>query len=252
MEPTPLPPVLSPTPELPSAAAPWPAAGSLRLDASGAVLVAVALSGLALVLFLVLHLAAVSLALLAPAAFEQLASWLHGRLWLPVVELALAFTLLLHPLLALGRTLIARQRRGPVAGPSSSRRRGALEGVAAWAGRGLPVSGGLLLLFLVVHLAQLRWQRPPAGAELAALLAALASPWAVLLYSLAGVALALHLLHGHESAHRSLGILQPANRIAIRWGGRALALLLGGGFALLPVALVLQAQLGGGAAAGLR
>ena len=63
------------------------------------------------------------------------------------------------------------------------------------------------------------------------------------LYALAGLALALHLLHGHESAHRSLGLLQSDNRAAIRLAGRALALLLGSGFALLPLALVLQTRL---------
>ena len=55
----------------------------------------------------------------------------------------------------------------------------------------------------------------------------------------AGVALALHLLHGVESAHRSLGWLDPANGGRIRRLGRGLALLLGGGFTLLPFALVI-------------
>lgn len=242
MEPSPLPPSLRPTPTLPPAVAPWPGAAGLRLESSVPVVMTVALSGLALVLFLVLHLAAVSLALWQPAGFEALAAWLHSRPWLPPLELALAFALLVHPVVALGRTLMARHRRGPVAGPKRSRRRGPLEGLAAWAGRWLPLSGAVLLLFVPVHLLQLRWHRPLAGAERAAVLAALQSPWTVLLYTLAGVALALHLLHGHESAHRSLGLLEPANRAAIRWGGRALALLLGAGFALLPLALVLQAQ----------
>ncbi len=195
-------------------------------------------SGLALVLFLVLHLGGVSLALLDPLRFEAFSSWLHGRLWLPLAEAVLALALLAHPLLALGRWFQNRARAGASAAPRRSRRGGGLEGLAAASGRWLPFSGALLLLFLVVHLGQLRWSRPPAGAELAAVLTALASPAALLLYGLAGVALALHLLHGVEGAHRSLGWLETGNGPRIRLLGRALALLLGGSFALLPFALV--------------
>ena len=196
-----------------------------------------AASGLVLVLFLVLHLAAVALAPLAPARFEALATWLHGLVWLSVLEVALALLLLLHPALALAKTLALRGVRGPVAAPLRSRRGGGVEALAAAAGRGLPWSGAVLLLFLPVHLAQLRWSRPAAGAELPALRQALASPWSLLLYAAAGVALVLHLLHGTESAHRSLGLLEPGHAGPIRRAGRALALLLGGGFVLVPLAL---------------
>jgi succinate dehydrogenase / fumarate reductase cytochrome b subunit len=133
-----------------------------------------------------------------------------------------------------------------VAGPQRSRRDGGLEAAAALAGRWAPWSGALLLVFLVVHLAQLRLHRPAAGAELEALLAALASPFSLGLYGLAGAAVGLHLLQGYESAHRSLGWLEPGNRERIRWAGRALALLLGAGFSVLPIALVLRASLAAG------
>lgn len=199
-------------------------------------------SGLALVLFLVLHLGGVSLALLDPLRFEAFAAWLHGQLWLPLAESGLALALLAHPLLALSGWFENQARAGVRAAPRRSRRGGGLEGLAAASGRWLPFSGGVLLLFLAVHLGQLRWSRPPAGAELAALEHALASPLALMLYGLAGVALALHLLHGVESAHRSLGWLEAGNGPRIRLLGRGLALLLGGGFALLPFALVFTAS----------
>ena len=201
------------------------------------------ISGLVLVLFLVVHLAGVSLALLDPTGFEHLAEGLHHQPWLPPLEAALAAALLLHPLLALLRSASNRQARGAVAGPQRSRRDAGLEAAAALAGRWAPWSGALLLVFLVVHLAQLRLHRPAAGAELEALLAALASPFCLGLYGLAGGAVGLHLLHGHESAHRSLGWLEPANRQRIRWAGRALALILGAAFGLLPIALVLRGSL---------
>jgi len=203
------------------------------------------ISGLLLAVFLVLHLAGVSLALLDPPGFERLAEGLHRQLWLPPLEVALAAALLLHPLLALVRTVANRWARGAVVAGQRSRRAGAFEGAAALAGRWAPWSGALLLLFLVVHLAQLRLHRPLAGAELDSLLVALASPGSLALYGLAGVAVGLHLLQGLESAHRTLGWLDPTNRERIRWSGRALALFLGAGFSLLPIALVLRASLAG-------
>ncbi|MEB3254982.1 MAG: succinate dehydrogenase [Synechococcaceae cyanobacterium] len=203
----------------------------------------IAISGLLLVLFLVLHLAGVSLALLDPAGFEAWATRLHHQPWLPPLELALALALLLHPLLSLGRAVRHTAARGPIGGARVSRRRGPVEAVVARAGRWLPFSGALLLLFLAVHLGQLRWHRPPAGGELATLQAVLASPPSLALYAAAGVALALHLLHGLESAHRSLGVLEPANAAAIRVAGRGLAVLLGGGFTLLALALAWRGAL---------
>jgi succinate dehydrogenase / fumarate reductase, cytochrome b subunit len=71
----------------------------------------------------------------------------------------------------------------------------------------------------------------------------LASPWSLLLYLAGGLALALHLFHGGESAHRSLGLLQPANGAVIRTAARLLAVLIGGGF--VAVTLVLGLPWGG-------
>lgn len=198
-----------------------------------------AASGLLLVLFLLLHLAGVALAPLAPARFEAYAAALHGRAWLPLAELALLALGLGHLGLSLTRAL-AHRRAGNTAS-LQTRRTGPLAPLAALAARSQTSAGLVLLLFLVVHLLQLRWPRPAAGAELAAVQAALATPAALMLYLLAALALALHLFHGGEAAHRSLGLLQPANARAIRLTARLLAVLIGGGF--LTVALLLAGPL---------
>ncbi|MEB3266866.1 MAG: succinate dehydrogenase cytochrome b subunit [Cyanobacteriota bacterium] len=198
-----------------------------------------ALAGLALVLFLVLHLGGVGLALVDGPAFERYAAGLHGRWWLLVAELALAATGLGHGLLALVRRWRQRQARGPVA-PARlvSRRR---DGAAALSARTTALSGLLLAGFVALHLAELRWPRPATGQELAQLLTVLHQPGRAWLYGLAGLAVGWHLLHGLESAHRSLGWLTPANGPWIRRGGRAVAVAVGLGFAGLPLALLLQA-----------
>jgi succinate dehydrogenase / fumarate reductase cytochrome b subunit len=168
-----------------------------------------AASGLILVLFLLLHLAGVALAPLDSAAFEAYAAGLHAAVWAPAAELAL---------LAVGR-------RG--------------QPLAAFAARSQGLAGLTLLGFLVVHLLQLRWPRPAVGAELAALQSVLVQPASLLLYLAASLALALHLFHGGEAAHRSLGLLNPANGGRIRQAARALAVLVGGGFMAVALALVL-------------
>ncbi len=203
-------------------------------------------TGLALVLFVLAHLGAVGLALVDPATFETLVTALHRQFWLPVMEFFLAIAALAHPVNALRHQLAQRRARGAPAASLVSRRQGPAESLAAFAGRAMPWSGGLLFLFLLVHLAQLRWHRPLEGRGLAALMAVLHVPGWLILYSGAGLALALHLLHGVESAHRSLGLLDGANRPRLRLSGRALALLVGGGFAALPLALLLRGSMAGG------
>lgn len=204
-----------------------------------------AASGLLFVLFLLLHLAGVALAPLAPQRFEDYAAALHRSDWLPAGELALLVVAVVHMSLSLLRAALNR-----AAGNTAnlrSRRTGPLAHLAALAARSQSAGGVLLLGFLVVHLAQLRWPRPEAGTELAELAAALASPWSLALYLAAALALALHLFQGGEAAHRSLGLLQPANAAAIRAAARLLALLVGGGFLAVTLALALPALPGGGA-----
>jgi len=202
----------------------------------------VAATGLSLVLFLVAHLLGVALAPMDPVRFEAYAAALHASPWLPLAELALVAAALTHLALALAKVLANRRAKIggeplPPGSPGLVSRRG--DPVAALAARSAPLSGALLLAFLAVHLAQLRWPRPAAGQELTALQAALASPAALALYLAAALALGLHLFHGAEAAHRSLGLLDPANGARIRRWGRVLAVALGAGFALVPLLLVL-------------
>jgi succinate dehydrogenase / fumarate reductase, cytochrome b subunit len=193
-----------------------------------------AASGLALTLFLIVHLGGVALAPLDPAAFEAYAAALHALPWLPAAELALLGIGLGHAGLSLAK-VIANRRAGNRATLVSRR----ADPPGALAARSQAMGGVILLAFLAVHLLQLRWSRPGAGEELAALHAVLAQPASLLLYLAAATAVGLHLLHGTEAAHRSLGLLDPANGGRIRGAGRALALLVGGGFAAVAVLVAL-------------
>ena len=185
--------------------------------------------------FVLAHLAGVVLAAINPAVFEAYATALHAKPWLPVVEWALAVVAVLH--LALTAAVVISNRQAGNRAVLVSRR---ADPVAALAARTAPWSGSVLLVFVLVHLRQLRWPRPASGEEWARLLQALDPAWALLLYGAAGVALGLHLFHGGEAAHRSLGWLDSASRDPIRSTTRWLAAVVGGGFVL--VTLVLAAQ----------
>ena len=196
---------------------------------------AIAATGLMLVLFVLAHLVGLLLATSNPAAFELYATALHAKPWLPVVELALAAVVVVHGLLT-AATVITNRQAGNGAVLVSRR----ADPLAALAARTAPWSGSVLLVFLVVHLRQLRWPRPGPGEELARLLQALDQPWALVLYGAAGLALGLHLFHGGEAAHRSLGLLDPASAGPIRGATRWLALLVGAGFVLVTLVLAVQ------------
>ena len=193
-----------------------------------------ALSGLLLVLFTLVHLAGLIPAVLAPERFEAYASALHSSSWLRPVEIGLTVIAVAHVGLTITKA-IANRRAGNSA-QLSSRRDAPL---AALASRSKVMAGLLTLTFLVVHLNQLRWPRPAAGQETAVLSSVLHQPLNAVLYAAAALVLALHLLHGTEAAHRSLGWLSPTNRSALRIGGRLLATLIGGGFLLISLSLAL-------------
>ena len=201
-----------------------------------------AFTGLFLIFFLLIH-AYVNANVLfknGEENFNRAANFMSTNALIRIMEIGLFAGFIIHIVqgYALERVnRAARSSKYAVSGVSKT---------STWYSRSMAILGTLILLFLVVHLAQLRLNRPAAGAELEALLAALASPFSLGLYGLAGAAVGLHLLQGYESAHRSLGWLEPGNRERIRWAGRALALLLGAAFGVLPIALVLRASLANG------
>ena len=193
-----------------------------------------ALSGLLLVLFLVVHLAGLLPALIAPEQFEHYATVLHHQPWLPVVEVSLAATAAVHLNFTVAKTL--RNRAAGNTAALRSRRDRPLE---AFSSRSKVAAGLITLGFLALHLQQLRWPRPADGLEREALQQILMQPISLMVYAAGSLAIGLHLLHGAEAAHRNLGLLTPANSASIRWGGRLLASGIGGGFLLICLGLAL-------------
>ena len=193
-----------------------------------------ALSGLLLVLFLLAHLAGVLPALIAPVQFELYAQALHHQPWLPVLEASLAATAAVHLSVTAAKTL-----RNRAAGNTSALRSRRGRPLEALASRSKVAAGVITLGFLALHLMQLRLPRPGDGLEREVLLQVLQQPLSLMVYAAGSLAIGLHLLHGAEAAHRNLGLLTPTNGPSIRWGGRLLAAVIGGGFLLISMGLAL-------------
>ena len=193
-----------------------------------------AISGLLLVLFLIVHLGGLIPSVTAPESFEIYASRLHHSAWLPLLEIGLLATVLIHLSLTVLKS-VANLQAGNTAQLSSRRR----DGIGSIAARWKAIAGIISLGFLVVHLQQLRWMRPGDGLERETLTHLLNNPAVLALYIAGSIAIGLHLLHGNEAAHRSIGALSPANGPWIRSNGRWLAVLMSAGFVLISLSLAL-------------
>lgn len=200
----------------------------------------VALTGLSLVGFLILHLAGNLLILIGPEEFN---GYSHALISNPLVipaELGLIGLLLLHVFKAVQHVV-----RGNTARPQSYTRH-------VWAGgpsrksigsATMLVSGVILLAFLITHLAKLKFGPlyPSTGADpevrdLYRLVAEVfQSPGLVVFYVISMMVVGLHLRHGISSAFQSLGLMTPGWTATILSGGLWLAVILAAGFALIPV-----------------
>ncbi|HEU5315702.1 MAG TPA: succinate dehydrogenase, partial [Chloroflexota bacterium] len=106
------------------------------------------------------------------------------------------------------------------------------------------VSGLILLIFIPIHVAQMRfgagYSPPPGVVEhghdfYAVEMAIFSNPINVAFYLLCMVIVGSHLYHGVHSAFQSLGADHPLYTRWILAGGKVLAVLIGFGFFVIPL-----------------
>ena len=190
-----------------------------------------AISGLVLVVFLFGHWAGNTVLLDGELAFNEYLFWLESH---PILHygvwIVIATALLTH--LAVGPSHWLKNRR---ARPVRYRRK--KYQATTWAARTMMISGLTLLLFICVHVAQVRgWLVFGESKTVFQNLQAGFGRWPVLtLYILGQFALAFHLYHGLWSQFQTLGVHHPRyNHLR-----RPFAVVIGIGIAMLNVALVL-------------
>lgn len=197
-----------------------------------------ALTGVFLFGWLLLHLLGNLLVFAGPAALDGYGALLHSHLELLwPMRAALLGAAFLHVTAAW--RLTARARRARAARYAMQRRE-----VATVASRTMRWGGGLLLLFVVFHLLHLSTGTVHPeyvdGSVYHNVVSGL-RPKAVALFYLCSVtALGLHLAHGLWSSRRSLGLLKPKSQPAAlhRRFSATVALLLALGFGAIPLAVL--------------
>lgn len=197
----------------------------------------IAVTGLGLFIFLVAHLSGNLLFIAGPDAFNEYSHALVSNPLVYAAEFGLAAVFAVHVYKTVRLYAGAKAAR-PVAyverrwaeGPSRK----------SWASSTMILTGLITFGFVILHLRTFKfgaWYETPEGIrDLYRLQVEVFShPAYVGFYMLSMVLIGFHLWHGISSAAQSLGADHPKYTPKILWIGRALAVLIAGGFFVLPL-----------------
>ena len=198
--------------------------------------VAMALTGLLLFLFLVTHLAANLLILIDAHAYNEYAHALTSNPLIYLAEAGLLALFVVHFVSGILINLTARSarpdgyREDRWAGGSSNK---------SVASSTMIYSGAFFLLFVPLHIIGFKFGKFYEGADGIRDLHRLVieefqNPLLVGFYVVGMAILGFHLWHGIGSAFETLGL---AHRKAVRLAGQIIAIILAGGFLLIPIAV---------------
>lgn len=197
----------------------------------------IALSGLALLVFLILHLSGNLLFIAGPAAFNEYSHRLVSNPLVYAAEAGLLLVFLVHVYKTI-RMFIDNKAARPVRyvrkewADRTSRKSVASSTMIA--------TGVVTFAFVVLHLRTFKfgaWYNTSDGIrDLYRLqVEVFSKPFYVGFYMLCMALIGFHLWHGVSSAMQSLGVDHPRYTPRILWIGRALAVLIAGGFFVLPL-----------------
>ena len=201
-----------------------------------------ALSGLFLSFFLVIHLAG-NLQLLLPEdqahlQFNEYSHFLSSLLPIKLVSYLLYATIIYHIVDALIIT-IGNKKANANSYKTDNRKE-----VSGWASRNMGILGTLIMVFLVIHFKDYwfvyKFGELPLDANgnkdlYLIVIKSFQQLWYVLLYVISVIALGYHLWHGVSSAFRTLGLY---NERYIRWMkylGYVFTLIITIGFSIIPI-----------------
>jgi len=198
----------------------------------------IGVTGLLLFAYLILHLAGNLLVFAGPRTFNAYSHALISNPLTVPVEIALALVFLLHVYKTVTNWL-SNQRARPIgyekkswAGYTSRKSIGSTTMI--W-------TGLVTLLFVGVHLAQMKygaWYQigSPAIRDLYRTeVDVFSSPVWVGVYVVCMILIGFHLRHGISSAFQSIGADHPVYTKRLVVAGTVLAILIGGGFAIIPI-----------------
>lgn len=202
-------------------------------------------SGLFLISFLLVHLTLNSLILFDSSGelFNQGAHFMGTNPIIRIIEPVLAIGFILHIVYALILTIHNLYTR-----PVGYNKQNQSE-ASTWSSRNMFVLGTVILVFMVIHIANFFWKIKFTGHELletgtvegmenAYLLVTtffIDWWWIVIVYVIGSVALGFHLYHAVWAAFQTLGWSNQRWRKRLSRLGLAVAVIIAGGFALIPL-----------------
>ncbi len=192
-----------------------------------------AVSGILLSLFLLVHALGNSTTFFGRDAFNLYADTLHSLgIFVPVFEVLLLAVFLLH--IFIGVTLFlqnlqARPTRYRVSKSSGGRTPGS---------RTMPYTGVFILIFICIHLWNFHFiEHTQTIADIVSNV--LSKPLFAIFYIVSMIALGLHISHGFWSFFQSLGINHPRYDYVLRVGAILLTVILCSVFILIPISAML-------------
>ncbi len=236
--------------------------------------IVMAITGLAMCIFLVGHLVGNLLLIWGKDKFNAYGSFLISLPIVPIIELGLLAILLFHVWDALV-LLKGNYEARPI--PYHSKTWGRTKSKKSkktWASTFMMTSGIIILLFIVFHVWHFKYHNPVASRpvgdghnssivlfpgqptvgqttsgqnsgkeafDLAQLVVnELSNPIVAGIYILCMITLALHLYHAVSSAFTSLGANHPRYQKGLMWFGNIFTFVVCGGFTLIPLLIVLK------------
>ncbi|MCI5223882.1 MAG: succinate dehydrogenase [Candidatus Electrothrix sp. AR4] len=179
-----------------------------------------AVTGMVLGIFLLIHAAGNSFFFQGKAAFNAYAEHLHslGAL-IPISEILLVAIFLLHVLIGITLFLNNRDAGGGRYAVNKS------FGGRTWGSRTMPWTGAVILSFLLLHLFNFRFV-VHAVSVADTVTTVLGTPFVSLFYFFGVTALGLHITHGFWSIFQSVGVNHPKYNGLLRGGAYLLSALI--------------------------
>lgn len=201
----------------------------------------VAITGLGLVAFLVIHLLGNLQIFLPDDSFNEYAKGLHSGLLIVIGDVGLLILFPLHIGLVIWLGVQNRKARGAIRykGSATATKQGR-SFAAVLASKTTLYSGLVLLAFVAIHVWQFRLHHEELQVDLrGAILATLANPLWAAFYVLGSLATGWHVFHGFQAAFRSLGFTHNRYTPALVNLGTGLALIFAVGFSSIALWIVI-------------
>jgi succinate dehydrogenase / fumarate reductase, cytochrome b subunit len=195
----------------------------------------IGITGLALFLYLLIHIAGNVLVFFGPDVFNRYAYVMEANPLLPVIEIGLLLVVLLH-IYKTVRMFLANQQARPVA--YQQKKFAGRTSRKTIASSTMIVSGLWLVIFIIIHTRAFRFAPeypwPGGGRDLYRQeMENLSNPLVVAFYVLSMVVVGSHLWHGVSSAFQSLGADHRGWTPRVLVGGKVMAVLIAGGFIVI-------------------